>query len=697
MILAGATGCGGSKDPRFQKWGGMSEEEWLAQYKKRREEELEREKQEQVALQKESASQRAGRAPRESTPPSAPPTTTSAAEGVQEVDYSDEAATAAPQKPPEITLPESFHDWQIDHYREAWKTDSPRLEDAILFLGQLYVGDPGAAEKLSELLELYFQQYQSATPAGTPDDEFVPVRSDRSGRNARDLVRCLAVLDALRTNQTNNAERALRNAWREAARRHDQALIREWLPRLVQAEDEFSKKVRSQLWLDLAHLYSWASSEQEVIWLKQPLEELLRQTTVPEVRKELFVVFAQVPGGPLRQTVFNLLSTSDPANAPVILAVLDCSARERHPNIWRAALDLSQTAWEAALVESSMRPLVDTPTDWVWKPAGDGSLATKRIALRIWDSKNAQTVVNHLNQVIFLQDSPGLLAFSMSVPQPIVRQTLFQVFLRRWLEGPESARIGLSSFSESSEAPSQASRYFASDPGGLVVLKKLLRLHYQSSYGFLVPEEPVPRSVSYSAGAVRQPREFGVPQLVSGGPSEARDRNLYQRWFNFTYAMLRHLTEVCSQVSSTAPDADNSLEKRLRFRLHRADLPSFRLHVSIDSDTLGLIEPTQAAKSTHFLELEYCRFVDRAKATTLTNYYKRALPGAIERPIRYGIWLDHWAEDKEGRCASTDVRLTAARPEDFVGPQQENDIQIEILRIEIPSLEVPRVSAEKSE
>lgn len=39
LLILLLPGCG-KKDPRFQAWGGMSREEWLAQYTQRKEQEL---------------------------------------------------------------------------------------------------------------------------------------------------------------------------------------------------------------------------------------------------------------------------------------------------------------------------------------------------------------------------------------------------------------------------------------------------------------------------------------------------------------------------------------------------------------------------------------------------------------------------------------------------------------------------------
>ncbi len=636
IAMSIGSGCGKS-DPRLQAWGGMSKEEWLAQYKQRKEQEA-----------AEAAAERAAaNAKKEETVQSRKPRSPGRAKGPDpnrslENDQDTPAPAASPAppptEPPKTEYPADAADWTPEDFRKAWEERSPRLPSAISTLGSLHVGDPAAAEKLGGLLELILGKGRSAPSDPIGDEDAIYIRGI-----------CLA----LSQNRTAAADEILVRAWQDAIVRRDAPAIKLILESVVTEENAPQGKVFNAALEDLVRLATTADSQ----WIAEPLSTALRLSD-GTVREAVWQRFADQPDSPLRQTIIGVITRSEEADVRLLLDVITSLPPEVQAQEWKQALDWSTSRWRSCLQtgrHNSPYHLVSVrgmTVDSLWRPAV------------------AEKTCRELDRVVFLRDSRGPVKFAAMLPMPEVRARLLELLRQRWSEPPEGV------FAEMEYT----------DPGLITVLKLLLKEHQDSAVLRYGPRPVTGRASSTGGPTPRLPREMPVTPAIA---AMGRVRVEYQAWLDETYANIDSWMNRLGEGVPLDRQRTWDAESLLGFSVHSKTCPGCAASM--------VLRPTSQADegldAKPLVEVVYVRLVDHAAPRNVVAYYRRMLPLAKERPLPHGLWLDHLVEKEKGLWNSVDVRVKAVGEVERV--HEEQDLLVEILWVKagIESRKDPTVAA----
>ncbi len=630
LAMPSLSGCGKS-DPRLQAWGGMSKEEWLAQYKQRKEQELAEEEAARQAAEAKKKEEAAAAAARARQPRSAPKAKGPDPNRSLEAEEPAAAPVAQPQAPPQpqaAPYPADFSEWTAEHFERAWNERSKRLHAAIASLGTLHVGDPKAAEKLARLTDLWFQSAQGASAGKT---------------GAEDALYLRGIITALLRNRTAAAERTILRSWHEAVDRRDAEAAKIILESIFGESDAVSGNVFTAVADDLARLSTGSDSQ----WVSEAVGGALTLAAAP-IRQAVWQRLSALPDSPLRRTVSAVLTRAEEANVQLLLDVIAALPPESQEEEWRRAVEWSHAQWRS-LLEGRRR---DAPYQLV--SVGTGSLPV------LWSDEVAEKACRALDRAVFLRDSAGAVGFAASLPLPETRAAVRRLLRSRWSEGPG----GLFSSLE------------YSDPGLIAVLKDLLREHQDSAVVRYGPRPPAFDARVDGAAPVRRPREMPVAPLVA---AQGKVRWEYQAWLDETYAVIDRWMQRLAAGTVLDRRRPWDAEALLDFAVHSEDCPG----CAVSLDLAPALSPARASKADSpevpLAEISYVRLADHARPATVVSHYRKVLPPARERPLPNGLWLEYVATDGNGLWTSVDVRITAADP---TRPAQgAQDLFVEILRI----------------
>lgn len=638
-----SSGCGRS-DPRLQAWGGMSKEEWLAQYKQRKEQEVAEEEAARQAAEAKKQEEAEAAAARARKPRSAPKAKGPDPNRSLEADDPPAAAPAVqPQVPPQpqaAPYPADFSEWTMEHFERAWKERSERLHAAIAALGTLHVGDPTAAENLARLSDLWFQAAKGSSAGKT---------------GAEDALYLRGIITALLRNRTAAAEKAILRAWQESVDRRDAEAAKIILESIFGESDAASGNVFTTVANDLARLSAGSDSQ----WVSEAVGGALTSAAAP-VRQAIWQRLSALPDSPLRRTVLAVLTRAEESNVQLLLDVIATLPPEAQEEEWRRAVEWSGARWRS-LLEGRRS---DSPYQLV--SVGVGSLPV------LWSDEVAEKACRALDRVVFLRDSAGAVRFAASLPLPETRAAVRRVLRSRWSEEPQGIFSSLE----------------YSDPGLIAVLKDLLREHQDSAVVRYGPRPPSFTSRGDGKAPVRRPREMPVAPVVA---AQGKVRWEYQAWLDETYAVIdRWMNRL---AAGTVLDRRRAWDAAtlLDFAVHSEDCPGCAV-------TLGLSpgRPTEAdSAEVPLAEISYVRLADHARPATVVSHYRKVLPPVRERPLPNGLWLEYVSSDGNGVWTSVDVRITAVDP---TRPAQgAQDLFVEILRIKaavaLPEKEVAATQA----
>jgi len=624
--MSAFSGCGKS-DPRFQAWGGMSKEEWLAQYKQRKEQEQAEEQAAQQAAEAKKKEEAEAAAARARKPRSAPKAKGPDPNRSLEGDEPPPApAPVQPQSPPPqaASYPADFSEWTMEHFERAWNERSERLHAAIASLGTLHVGDPTAAEKLARLMDLRSQGGKGASGKAA---------------DAEDALYLRGIITALLRNRTAAAERVLLRSWQEAVDRRDADAAKIILESIFGESDAASGHVFTAVADDLARLSVTADSE----WASAAVGGALTLAAAP-VRQAIWNRLSTLPDSPLRRTVLAVLTRAEEANVQLLLDVIATLPPEAQAEEWRRAVEWSNAQWRS-LLEGRRS---DSPYQLV--SVGAGSLPV------LWSEEVAEKACRALDRVVFLRESEGTVAFAGALPRPEIRAALSNLLRRRWSEPPQGVFASVE----------------YSDPGLIVVLKSVLREHQDSAVIRYGPRSVATAPQTSGAAPVRRPREMPVAPIVA---AQGKVRWEYQAWLDETYALIDRWMNRLAEGGVLDRRRPWDAGTLLDFAVHSEDCPGYAVSL-----LLSPAQPSEAdSAKAPSAEVGYVRLADRARPATVVSHYRKVLPTARERPLPNGLWLEYVSADGNGLWTSVDIRITAVDPTQPA--QGSQDLFVEILRI----------------
>ncbi|GAB4133405.1 MAG: hypothetical protein Kow0040_15660 [Thermogutta sp.] len=630
LVLAASalSGCGKS-DPRLQAWGGMSQEEWLAQYKQRKEQEQAEEKasQEAAAAQKkadaEAAAARA-RKPRSAPKAKGPDPNRS----LEAEDETPAAPTAAPPPPPVVKTeyPAEFSDWTMEHFEKAWREQSPRLLPAVSALGALHVGDPTAAEKLGRLMDLFLERTtSSADAAGT----------------AEDALYLRGVVGGLLRNRTAVAEEAVLRGWRRVVDRRDPAAAQVFLETVFTTEAASSSRLFSAVAGDIRQL----ASSPDCQWLAEAVGGALPSAD-EDVRRAIWESVAGAADSPLRKTVLDVVTRAEDANIRLLLDVIATLPSDLQAQEWERAQRWNFSQWRL-LLEGRRGA----------SPVGSAASGSVLVG-GPWTGEVAEKTCQALDRVVYLQESAGAVGFAASLPRPETRWALGELLRRRWSEEPR----GILSSME------------YADPGLIPVMKDVLREHQDSAVTRYGPRPVSTAARSPTGGtAPRRPREMPAAPLVASQGGKTRWE--YQAWLDETYALIAGWMDRLGEGAIMDRRRSWDAETMVGFAVHSDDCPGCAASLAPRPARPDDVDSTEGP----LVEVSYIRLADAARPAAVVSHYRRMIPGARERPLPNGLWLDASANEGDLRV-SIDVRITAVTPGKPV--QEQQDLIVEILRVQ---------------
>ncbi len=551
------------------------------------------------------------------------------------------------RKPRKPAHPGNLADWKRDDYYSAKRENDPRLAAAIDCLGKRAGDKQAAAEVLGRLLE---------PPADARD-------SDRATRPlASDAKLAEAAIAALAANGTPAA-------WR---------IIRQVAVGQLETLDN-----RAAVIAAVKALLAWPSKEND--------GALFGVVTAAETKPAGQPPASDAQG--LRKTCLALIGAS--ASESLRLRLADHLAAPSAPQalyeeIWRS---LQEPRWENLLAqislylsnrpEESSRALLEkrllagssdtlarllgvNPAQAASGPGAAGG-DPNPVARRLWSPEFAAVVQRRLPAIDRFDDGAPLALLAGTIPSPGLRTALGHALEMHWSDGPKALELaGLGG-------------RVLPEPGFLVVMKKVWRAE--------IAAKSASKSASRSA-ASRSARQ--------------QDSQLSSRWAalgeRVTVAMCQRFREAGRTAAnsgrsapgggSDAPDDDQ--DKLLQPHPNADVLASYRVEwpAGLDEQATGpAISP---------LCVRYLRTAQMAKPLTLLGYYRRQMPGARQRTVSGGVWLDGFsaASGDRARDRSVDVFITVPSKSAAAPANQPQRLIVDVLLVECEDGPAQKADAE---
>lgn len=674
------SGCGRRNAQYAGRWGGMSKEEWLAQYRqKQQEEQRQQEQQKQLAAQQ----QKKRRQP-ESVPTAAAKGSEAAGKtgpsqyrggsgvammqsGSEAQLASDEADTDPDQLPKpqrrgrQELFPTSFDQWTEEHFAQARQRNVTQLPDAIRHLGETNKGHAKVVPLLVDLVRAPESREGGSTR----------VQRARGSSSARLIG---AVVGALAQNGTEAAEQALHDLLTGKIPTDDDCLAAKCV---LQALAERGSAEGAALVVEVAVLPEQFRPAQQA-----PL-------TADLLQKEAFATIAACADPALleklseriddtalaSETVGKIERLVEVTNPEHLRATLVLAGATRTSEAKRAAVFRQLATWSASAVDVLQNGEANYSQAEIER--------LRLVARAVWSEQFAGVLGRYVTP--YVVTDPGCEAaairLAITIPQQWARALVYRWLMRRWVDGP--GPLG-----HTAGTP-------VCEPGLLATTGVLL----QEQIAPLVPvDTPAKKSAT-----IPRPTPGG-PQSVERARAQALGSTARQ-WAEFVDGLgastsARLATATFAVGGSTSPGAGQSQELLEQFPIPLPDGQAVKLVWSVDlaiqAEKLGW--PVAVDRTAiHFARLELTE-----RPMSLVSRYRRVLPGADERPTTNGVLLETVARDQaENGLQLWQVRITKAVPEIPRSAGEEQPLVVEVLCVAVadPAAESgPAIaSAKKSE
>lgn len=661
------SGCG-RRDTRYAgRWGGMSKEQWLAQYRQKQEEEQrQQEQQKQKAAQQKAAQQQKQQRQPESvpTPPAkgsdeagkTAPSQYRGGSGVAMMQSgrdaqpaSDDADTDPDELPKlqqhgrQVAFPASFDQWTEEHFTQARQHNVTQLPDAVRHLAETNKGNAEVVPLLVDLVR---------TPEGREAGSTLVQRA--RGSSAARLIG--AVVEALAQNGTEAADQALRDLLTGKIPTDDDRLAAKCV---LQALAERGSAESTALVVEAAVLPEQFRPAQQA-----PL-------TADLLQREAFATIAACADPALleklsqriddtalaSETVGKIEQLVEVTNPEHLRATLVLAGATRTSQVKRAAVFRQLATWSGSAVDVLQNGEANYSQAEIER--------LRLVAKAVWSEQFAGVLGRYVTP--YVATDPGCEAaairLAITIPQQWARALVYRWLMRRWVDGP-------SPLGQTAGTP-------VCEPGLLAAAGLLLQEQ-------ISPLVPVDTPAKKSATAARptpgglQPVERARAQALGGTA---------RQWAEFVDGLgaatsSRLATAAFAVSGSTSPGADQSQELLEQFSIPIPDGQAVRLVWSVDlaiqAEKLGW--PVAVDRTAiHFARLE---LTDRPMS--LVSRYRRVLPGADERTTTDGVLLEKLARDQaENGLQLWQVRITKAVPEIPRSADEEQPLVVELLSVAV--------------
>jgi len=671
VLLAGCGGCGGGggsgASSRYAgRWGGMSEEEWRAQYEKRqREEEEEARRAQEQARRREEERRRKEqeqilqqRAARRKPKPEASASGNTEANGQNtgpNGQQEDSSPPAAKPKPG-ADLPASVEQWKDEHYLLARRYAPERLLEAIGQMAPQRQNDP---QWIDLLVDLVWQDKQGKTSGGGS------AGSTAGSRHAQAILE--AVADALAAQRTDRAAQALREILAGQIPTEDYNLaMRSVLSALAKHRWPAHDRLLLQAVLGPENLLTDSVRLQAQVVQQEALRVLSNQAD-PELQEQLawYVDQPQLSAA-VRQKIEQTFVPGrwDHFRANLVLV----QSGRTSPTV-RAAILRQLALWSAQAVEVLVCP------EGAERPA-DQLAQGRQIAQTLWKAEFRQALAGPL--------SPGLaeaaadeslslaaLRLAMTIPTPWARQMAADWLAHRWARGP----------AELLKIVEQG----AYEPGFVVLAGRTLYQQIKPLVPWDTSSHPPNTVSSKPTGAQKQnkPSEKVRAQALAGA---VRD------WINLVdRAGLRLSEQFLRQGQVGGPTNPSASASGLEDLLGQSGLAGFRPPKESQLLVLFRRDLAEAARQLGWAELQQssrvwlARWQWEDRPAELLPRLERLLPQGRRRPVAVGAVVEsvHQAKSSES-LQMVQIRIRPVSPEIPRSLQEKQPLWVDMLCVEIP-------------
>lgn len=642
--------CLGCGDSRYQRWGGMSKEEYLARYRAAKAEE---EKEEVAARERRRAesaarAERARRAPRSEDKQDGPKQSTEATPHWQANETGQEGDGTH-------RFPVDLDDWQRDDYLAAVRENHPRLEEAVAYLGKLHIGEADAARLLKEMLVLTLD---GVSRSGSS-------RGRRSrGAVSNELV--TEIIDGLVLNGTSTAKIALCDLF---GRSEKATLLRPLIIETLAADS----CINSQQWMFTLYRDAdeFAVEEGAREAIRKMILDRADESAGSEFRRLLAEYCCQEPDVADHTRALELLTKPSPKNVLAqLILVTEPRVSPEYQSI--AAQSLSRASTRLFELHRAAE--------------GTASLDAHQF-VRIWQSPFIDQLTQYLESIQFLDEAPDMIRLAATIPNPQVRSTLASLLSRRWPDGPAAVW-------KTCAEGNDGQAWSLPEPGMIPVLKQQIHGHYNRAFHGLGPHDSIDHG---QRSAARLPRSL-APQGSTERSRVSRqlvllehEASVYLQWLKLSYQTLVHHFEAVSRNASPWPDGQGGPAERAEVMtaieevapLYNSSIVVHTCHLQICGSPLPDSAPADARCD---LDAWCLRATCRAKPAAVVGHYRRCLPGAKEYPTDDGLWFDRLHADPESeQLTSVDILIRDARPDRGPPvPDTERDMIIDILILCVP-------------
>jgi hypothetical protein len=674
MMAVSVSGCGGcGKRQKSAKWGGMSEEEWRAQYQKRQDEDLRKEKEAEKARQeaeKKKQQQKEQEASKTRRVVAGSRLNSDVAGNVDTA-FSDRAQpiargslrrpnSTAPPLPPLPALPEAFADWTDRDYVIARMKGDPQLPAAVQSLGEKTVGDPQAAELLLRLLQpRLLADLRDRLTGSEP-----PKRATRGARGKKSDAAALieAIVAALGANGTEPAKRALV----------------ELITGQLETEDDRTAAVAAVR----ALAENAGPAEEEVLFRLLTAPEKLppagRGDIGPdELRNETLAVLKTRASSELRVRVARTIV--DPATPPELRKLLGQLTAQMHPANLEAQLVLLQSE----LIDAKQKSVIEQDFIAYGSDALAERLRLPRVQIEgtlgedwldgltrtLWSREAESAIRDRLSRADSLGEDARPLLLAATIPTDSMRSVVYGTLKRHWMEGPDCLQQARVRTSRARTGTSRGKEALLLEPGVIVTLKKLLREEQREDK--LVSTQRV-----LSGGRVGDIQDIRRKWLDHTGEVEEEWLDVLDRLETTLFERVREQAEN-RFAAGRSPDLTPAV---LPLELHSLDHVVAAYHFDWQSELAGLLE----SRLLNPLEIRYVRIEELTRPGKIVAYYRRRMRDPLERQLDEGYWLEGLERGSEpGRIRAVDVRITRAISGVPRLPDEEQPLVIDVLSVEI--------------
>lgn len=645
-LLIGCGDSGAISRDEYSRWGGMSEQEWKAQYQKRQAEEARQEgENKKILAQKQKAKSKP-------PPPTAAKTAGKGPASPASLTIKDQDENSAPV-PAETntTLPEDYQTWNEDQLLQARLETQPKFASAIQWWAKQHAGKEAEAQLILRLLAPADVIAATSTLPKRPSAKQIKL--------SKSQIEIL--VDALGANGTDVAQDGLRQ------------ILAGTLP----VEDD---RMTVAAALKTLCAYAQATNEKLLFLVLAAPEEIraegVGKITGQELQRQALALAKSGASPGLRarlarfagetsksresrDLLFPLLLEPRAENleAQTILYQSGALTAEQQSALEKYFIRLSG---EALLTQCGVKASVSDP--------GRRSLADAMVGRVLW----SPAFVTALDQRLAL-DNPGKEAqtsalLACTIPAATIRARLCRMIIRHWEEGPGRAAAAGAGDDEDSGG---ANVKFLTEPGFIMVLKEARR---KDRVSFSRTEQSL-NTRDWLANASLAPDHAAKMRAgdVAGEKWLALEELMIVQWCQrLRIAGMEHNRDGdrARQGDSAGAGEGNPIEI-----LH----PQAEKVVDFAREVRNADDP----QSARLLRVDYLRSEERSRPKRLVAYYQNTLKNPEIYRIKEGLWLECFQESA-GRLCSTDVLIRRPNPASARRYEEEQELTVEILRLEAP-------------